>query len=128
MLPMRKLTLSLLPETLGICRLPADAPIPAWATAASFFAITRTSEELSVIAPQPAVPQDVQCSRGWRALKVEGPLDFSVVGVVASLAAPLAAADIPIFVISTYDTDYLLVSGEHLDHAVGVLAAAGHGV
>ena len=125
---MRKLRLSPLPETFGICRLDAGVAIPAWGTAGRFFAITRTSDELSIIAPQANVPDDVQCSRGWRALKVEGPLDFSVVGVVASLAAPLAAAGIPIFVVSTYDTDYLLVSGEYLDRAVSVLVEAGHGV
>jgi hypothetical protein len=125
---MRKLTLSPLPGTFGICRLDAGAAIPAWATAAAFFAITRTSDELSIISPQANVPEDVQCSRGWRALKVDGPLDFSVIGVVASLAAPLAAASIPIFVVSTYDTDYLLVAGEHFDQAVGVMAAAGHGI
>src|SRR5271169_842509 len=97
MLPMRKLPLSPLPDIFGICRLDAGAAIPAWAAAASFFAITRTADELSVIAPQAGVPEGVQCSGGWRALKVEGLLDFSVVGVVASLAAPLAAAEIPIF-------------------------------
>jgi hypothetical protein len=128
MLPMRKLKLSPLPDIFGICRLDASGAIPAWATTASFFAVTRTADELSIISPQANVPDDVQCSRGWRALKVEGPLDFSVVGVVASLSTPLAAANIPIFVVSTYDTDYLLVAGEHFEQAVRVLAAAGHGV
>lgn len=125
---MLRLTFSTLSETFAICRLPGGSAIPAWATGGAFFAITRTADELSVIAAQQYVPEAVQCSRGWRALKVEGPLDFAVVGVVASISAPLAQAGIPIFIVSTYDTDYLLVTVKHFHQALTVLEDAGHGV
>ena len=74
------------------------------------------------------VPSDVKADRGWRALKVEGPLDLALTGVLASLANPLAEAQINLFAISTFDTDYLLVKGYNLARACEVLRQAGHGV
>lgn len=125
-----KLTLTLLPGTFAICRLAADAPIPAWATSgtsAGFTSITRTADELSVVCAQACVPADVTAERDWRCLKVEGPFDLNgTVGVLAALTAPLAEAGIGIFTVSTYDTDYLLVSETSLGRAVATLAAAGH--
>lgn len=73
-----------------------------------------------------AVPEGVSHETGWRCLKVSGPLDFGLTGILASLAAPLAAAKIPIFAISTFDTDYVMVKAEHLARALEVLRAAGH--
>jgi hypothetical protein len=123
------LSLSLLPETLAICRLGASAPIPAWALAAAgIVSITRTGDELSVVCPEASVPEDIQVSRDWRCLRVAGPLEFALVGVLASLAAPLAAAGISIFALSTYETDYLLVREAQLPAAIEALAAAGHTV
>ncbi|MCF8052242.1 MAG: ACT domain-containing protein [Desulfobacterales bacterium] len=120
--------LDLLPEPMGICRLDSGRPIPAWATKAGFYSITGTSEELSVVCPEASIPDGVVCSRGWRLFRVKGPLDFSETGVLASLAGPLGRAGISIFVVSTYDTDMLLVRSEQLEAAVDVLRTAGHRV
>ena len=120
--------LTVRPGRLAISRLDAGAAVPAWATAGSFFSVTRTAAELSVVCAETDVPDAVRCERGWRALRVEGPLDFSLTGILAALAAPLADADIPIFALSTFDTDYLLVRAAHLDAAVETLRRAGHTV
>lgn len=119
------LTLSVLPGTYAICRLDAGTTIPAWALHGDFVSLTCTEDELSVVCAETAVPDGVQCERGWRCLKVEGPLDFALTGILASLAGPLAAAEISLFAISTYDTDYLLVKAGQLAEALAVLAAAG---
>lgn len=122
------LTLSLLPNTYAVCHLDKDAAIPAWAFAGSFFSITRTPDELSIVYPQSNVPEGIPCEKDWRCLKIEGPLDLAATGIIASLAVPLAQAGIGIFVLSTYDTDYLMVKEIHLQQAVLVLSQAGHRV
>jgi len=119
------LTLSLLAETYAICRLEPTAEIPVWALSGELGSVTRTPDELSIVCVQEVVPEAVPCEGGWRALKVEGPLDFSLSGVLASLIEPLAAG-IPVFVISTFDTDYLMVRGRDLEGAVQALTFAGH--
>jgi hypothetical protein len=123
---MQPLTLSLLPETLAVCRLDSGASIPAWALSGEFFSVTRTGDELSVVCSQRDVPEGVACELSWRCLKVEGSLDFSLVGILACLTAPLASAGISVFAISTYDTDYLFVKAGHMTEAIRVLSAAGH--
>jgi uncharacterized protein len=125
---MCNLTLSLLPDTLTICRLTPDAPIPHWALTGSFFSITRTADELSIVCPQSNAPPAIQCDQDWRCLKIEGPLDLSLIGILASLTVPLARAGIGIFAVSTYDTDYVLVKEKHLEEAVLVLSQEGHHV
>lgn len=129
--------LKVLPELLVILRLPPDADVPAWALSGSFASMTRTAAELSVVAPAAAVPSNANAERGpdgvvvrggWRALQVDATLDFALTGVLAALAAPLAEAGVSIFALSTYDTDYLLVRAEQLDHALDALRAAGHTV
>lgn len=120
--------LTLLPGTLAVCRLdPADA-IPDWAREGSIVSITRTPRELSIVCDATGVPPGVRCETGWRALEVDGPIPFTATGVVASLAGPLAAARIGLFVLSTYDTDYLLVKDDDLETAARVLRDAGHAV
>ena len=119
------LTLSVLPETLAICRLEHEASVPMWATG-SFVSITRTSDELSIVCHERDVPSGVKTDRGWRALKIEGPLDLALTGVLASIAVPLAEARINIFAISTFDTDYVLVKVDRVAEAIGVLRRAGH--
>ena len=123
-----KLRLLLLPETLAICRLDKDAPIPKWALKGVFFSVTRTMEELSVVCPQIQVPAVMKREEGWRCIKVRGPLDFSLTGILASLTTPLAKAGISVFAISTYDTDYLLVKEENLEKAIEILVKKGHRV
>lgn len=111
-----------------MCRLAPDAPVPEWATLASIFSVMRTRDELSIVVPQEDVPKSVVCQRDFRALQVVGPLEFDQVGVLASLATPLADAGISIFAISTYDTDYILVRQADLSRAIEALRAAGHTV
>jgi hypothetical protein len=122
------LALSLLPDTLAVCRLAPDAEVPAWAWTGEPASVTRTRDELSIVCRADAVPQGIRSETGWRCLKVEGPLDFALTGILAALTAPLAAAGITLFAVSTYDTDYLLVKAENLDRAVEVLRGAGHRV
>ena len=122
----RGLRLALLPESVAICRLAPDAPIPAWATAATHWSITRTPEELSIVCPEIAVPRDIQTSRDWRALRVEGPVPLDQTGVLASVTGPLAAARISLFVLATYDTDYVLIPAAQRNAAIAALDAAGH--
>ena len=93
----RKLTLSVLPKTFVICKLPADAPVPAWATQGKLFSITRTSDELSVVAETGMVPQTLRGDATWSALKAHGPFAFSEIGVLAALVTPLAEAGISVF-------------------------------
>lgn len=123
-----KLTLSVLPDVFAVCRLDPTLPIPAWSLQ-SFLSITRTEEELSIVCPQANVPTDAQISNfegDWRCLKVNGPLDFALTGILAAIAVPLAEAGISIFAISTYDTDYILVRQPDLDRAIQTLLQAGH--
>lgn len=88
--------LSIMKDTLAICRLDRDARLPQWALGSSFYSCTRTDSELSIVCLQEGVPADVLCEKGWRCLKVDGPLDFSLTGILTSLAAPLSAAGISI--------------------------------
>lgn len=116
--------LRLAPWSLAICRFPADAPLPAWVLHASptFWSLTRTPDELSVVCPVDDLPPSVEHWEGpWRAFLLEGPVPFDVTGVVRSLTAPLAEAGIPVFVISTHDTDVLMVKSEQLDRARAAL-------
>ncbi len=126
---MLAMTLLLLRHTFGIARLESRGSVPPWAMArGAFVTVTRTSDELSVICEDAAIPTDVTAERGWRCLRVAGQLDFALTGILASLAVPLAAAGVSIFAVSTFDTDYLLVRADTLDRAVEALRAAGHAV
>jgi uncharacterized protein len=123
------LKLDLLPDRLAICRLAPDATIPEWAaTGAGFYSVTRAPGELSIICAEGAVPAAVKHDSGWRVFKIEGPFDFSAVGVLASVAAPLADAAVPIVAVSTFDTDYVLVKADQVERAVLALEGAGHQV
>jgi hypothetical protein len=119
--------LRVLEETLALARLAAGAPVPSWVAGRDFLAVVRTPRELSIVCRDDAVPAShTEVERGFRALAVVGTLDFALTGIVASLAAPLAAAGISIFGISTYDTDHILVRADRLAEAEAVLTAAGH--
>src|SRR5260221_12780759 len=104
----RRLTLSVMEGLYAIAKFSGDAEISGWAAGSAFFSVTRTPEELSVVAAQASVPAGLNASGGWRMLKVHGPFAFSETGVVASLANPLARVGVGIFVISTFGTAYLL--------------------
>ena len=113
---------------LAVARLPADARLPEWAALdePGFVSVTRTADELSVVCAESRVPGDVVAERGWGAFSVRGPLDFALTGVLASIARPLAEAGIPVFVISTHDTDHVLGRSADMDRAALRLREAGH--
>lgn len=115
-------------EIFAICRLEANAAVPAWAGGARFLSITRTADELSVVCEERMVPDEVRAERKRRLMQIEGKLAFAMTGVLSSLATPLAEAGISIFAVATYDTDYLLVRDEDLQEATKALEAAGHRV
>ncbi|MFM8775189.1 MAG: ACT domain-containing protein [Actinomycetota bacterium] len=113
-----------------MCRLPVSAPWPTPTSTSGFWSVTRTSDELSIVCPQEATPVGaaVMVEPDWRVLEVEGPLDFSMVGVMARITASLADAGISVFVTSTYDTDYVLVRSAAVERAIEALRSAGHEV
>jgi hypothetical protein len=116
------------PGRFAVCRLsPADA-VPAWANGPGFVSITRTDDELSIVCVEAVVPRDTECMRGYVAMRVEGTLAPALVGVLVSLAKPLADAGVPILAIGTHDTDYVLVREADLERAIGALQDAGHEV
>ena len=119
--------LELLSGNYVICRIEPNKSIPEWAHG-EFVSLTRTGDELSIVCPDRNVPDDVQRESGWRCLRVAGKLDFSLVGVIATITAILADADISTFVVSTFDTDYLLVRELDLDGATAALVQAGYSV
>jgi len=120
------LHLKLEPERFAVHRFAPQAEIPSQVFSTDFLAIVRTAEELSIVVPQEVPLSGQRVELDWRLLKVVGPLEFSLSGILAGLAAPLAEAQIPIFAISTYDTDYLLVKQAQIETAVRVLQARGY--
>jgi hypothetical protein len=113
-------------ELLAVCRLAANADIPEWVEARKFHCVTRTADELSIVCIENNLPEDVIAERGWVALKLEGPFPFAMTGVLASFLQPLAQARVPIFAISTFDTDYVLLKQQDMERALAALRAAGH--
>ncbi|HLK66568.1 MAG TPA: ACT domain-containing protein [Bryobacteraceae bacterium] len=124
---MPNLELRLEDERLALCHLPpTDAP-PWWAfDAAGFCSVTRTADEWSVVCAEEAVPAGIQCERDWRMFQVAGPLEFSLIGILSSIAEPLADAGVSIFALSAYETDYVLVKASNVDAAIRALGLAGH--
>jgi hypothetical protein len=120
-----QLKFRLLPGTYAIVRLAPDAPVPDWAARGDFNSITRTADELSIVCPTINLPSEVHCSHRWICLKLEGRFPFLQTGVLLSFIEPLSTKDVPIFAISTYDTDYVLIQ-EGFAWAVDVLREAGH--
>ena len=110
----------------AILRLNPQEPAPTWAASGDFFSITRTAEELSIVCPSDNLPTDVSSPHRWICLKLEGPFPFSMTGVLLSFIAPLSTNNIPIFAISTYDTDYVLIQEEFAEAALERLQQAGH--
>lgn len=120
-------TFSIFPGHWVICKLPPDAPIPAWALAAKgFFSVTRTPEELSLLVPRVVVPAEIDSPIDWSLIKLHGPFSLAAVGVMASFLNPLAAAGISVLAESTYDTDYILVRAGDEAAARQTLILAGH--
>jgi uncharacterized protein len=99
--------------------------VPDWALQASFSSVTRTQEALSIVAAAKCVPPEIFASRGWRALKIEGPIDLELVGILVSIAVPLAQVGVAVLPVGTFDTDYILVQEDRLGTALEALRATG---
>lgn len=121
-----KLKFRMLSGAYAIVRLEADAAVPRWATKGEFNSITQTGDELSIVCPSENVPEDVTAPVRWIGLKLQGPFPFSQTGVLLSFIDPLSSNNVPIFAVSTYDTDYVLIPEEFADAALGNLQKAGH--
>ncbi|MBR0367065.1 MAG: ACT domain-containing protein [Clostridia bacterium] len=118
--------LTVLPHSLTVCKAASVQDID---LNADFCFIGKTDEELSLVcrtqdAPANALSRD----DGWRAFRIQGPLDFSLIGILSKLSAVLAENGIGIFAVSTYNTDYILVKAENLDRALEALERAGYGI
>jgi len=122
----RGLKLTSLKGNYAICQLDAQTSIPQWASLGDLYSITRTPDELSIICLHEQIPEHIPCQAGWRVLKIEGPFSFDEIGVLAAFTAPLAAAQISLLTISTFDTDYIFIQAENYDQALQVLHSAGH--
>jgi len=123
-----KLTFSILPEMFAVCRLEPGEPAPAPPDAAGFWSLTVTEKELSIVLPEAQALPSWTVDPGWRALRIEGTLDLNQAGIMAALSQPLAVEDISIFVVSTFQTDYILVKEAALQSACKILTDEGHSV
>jgi hypothetical protein len=121
-----RLQFSWVPRLFAIVQLAPDAPVPGWATQGEFTSITRTKTELSIVCSTDSLPPEVHSPHRWACLKLKGPFAFAQTGVLLSFIEPLSANGIPIFTVSTYDTDYVLIQEECADSALDLLMGAGH--
>ena len=121
------ISLKIIDQEFAICKLPPDSVIPDWIWTSSLYSITKTMDELSLICEQDKViaHSNMHQENDWKCLHVVGPLDFSLTGILSSIAQPLAENKISIFALSTYDTDYILVKKEHCSQAQEVLKNKG---
>lgn len=119
---MDKLKLKLLKDMYGVCRLNNNSKIPEWGSKGEFSSITRTEDELSIVCLQNNIPEGIQCEKSWKVFKIEGPLDFSLIGILSAISSLMAEKGISIFAISTYDTDYILIKDKELNKAIEVLS------
>jgi uncharacterized protein len=117
----KKLTLKILKDRYSVCRLNKNDEIPKWIFDEEFFSITRTDDELSIVCLQDKIKEDIKCEKDWKVLKIEGPLDFSLVGILSRISTLMANNGISIFAISTYDTDYILIKEESINKVIEVL-------
>ncbi len=121
-----RLSLSVVDGTFTICRLDRASEVPPWATQGGFFSVTRTHDELSIVCESRNAPLGARCEDGWRCLHLHGPFSFELIGILNSLTGPLADAGVGVFLISTFETDYVLVKDYNLSRAIDALTRAGH--
>lgn len=124
----RNLTLRVLDKTYAVCSLSKGEEIPVWALSGDFLSITKTEEELSIVCEEKNVRQGIKYEGNWRILKIEGPLGFSLVGILAKIANIMSENNISIFAISTYDTDYILIKQGNINKSVEVLKKENYNV
>ena len=110
----------------AVCRLPSGSGVPPWGIEGGFFSITSTADELSIVCLAARVPSDIRHEGGWQCFKLIGPFPFGETGVLTSFLQPLSDNAVPIFAISTFDTDYVLVKEEWVEASLNLLQAAGH--
>ncbi|MBI9044305.1 MAG: ACT domain-containing protein [Anaerolineaceae bacterium] len=122
---MKPLKLTILTETFAVCRFNRDESIPEFGNEHEFLSLTKTGDEISLVIKEKDVLSAWKAEKGWTCIKVLGPLDFSLVGILASITSPLGAAGISLFAISTFDTDYILIKKDHLNEAKSVLSHQG---
>lgn len=120
------LVLSVLEETFSIHRLAPDASLPEAISDCDFYSLSKTADELSLVCPEHLAVKSEKHSPDWKCLKVEGPLDFKLTGILAGITDVLAKERISVFVISTFDTDYILIKKQNLTNAVSALERAGY--
>jgi uncharacterized protein len=127
---MPNLNLSLLEGRFAVVQLEPNSVVPAWALEGEFFTVSKTSDELSIVCLESNVPtnSNVRFERDWACLKLQGPFEFSLTGILLSVLEPLAKVNVGIFALSTFNTDYVLVKSEHLERAILALKGAGHSV
>ena len=123
-----RLTLEVLDVTLAICQLEPGSEVEEWSDGTGIFSVMRTDDEVTIVCSEDLVPEGVNCSKGWKCIHLVGHFEFTEVGVLSQLVLPLAGANIPIFVISTFNTDYILVRKQDLLRASEALRMAGHDV
>lgn len=124
-----KLNLIILNETYAICRFKADSDFPDWISDSEFYSLTKTKDELSLVCQQnDSLSQAIEINKDWRIIKVSGPLDFSLTGIIAEISGILAENKIPVFTISTYQTDYFLVKGQDINKAIDSLKYSGYDI
>jgi uncharacterized protein len=127
----RRLTVDVRPGAYSVVKLPGAAPVPAGlldGATAGLVSVTRTADELSVVCRTESAGQAEPAEHGWRLLTVRGPMEFTLTGITAAVSGALAAAGVPLFAVSTYDTDHLLVKDADLARATSALRDAGHEV
>ena len=125
---MPKQTLQLLEDELTIHSLSPDQAIPIEVVSAELFFIGKTYEELSIVCPSNLPVQSDASEPGWKALEVLGPLGFSLTGILSNISGVLADANISIFAVSTFDTDYIMVKEGHVLDAIKALRKDGYKV
>ncbi len=125
---MKPQTLRELPGQYAVVRLAPDSTIPAWADGEGFVSISRSDDELSITCLTARVPDSVQSSGPWRCFKLQGPFAFDEYGILLSIVKPLSEAGLGVYVVSSYDTDHLLLLQNVVEQGIGLLEAAGHQV
>ncbi len=120
------LNLQIVPGRYAIARLAPDAPLPDWADGPGFMAISRASDELTVICLEERIPEGVETDAGWFCLRTIGPFGFGEAGIVHRLITPLSENGIGIFVVCTFDGEHLLLAEADRERAIALLGTAGH--
>ena len=121
-----KLVLSVLEETFSIHRLAPDASLPEAVSECDFYSLSKTTDELSLVCPEHLAVKSEKSNPDWKCLKVAGPLDFELTGILAGITDVLAKEKLSVFAISTFDTDYILLKKQGLTAAISALERVGY--